>query len=100
MPDKDDKLIWESMIDPGAAHGSEEKGIAIQLINMYDKMMDDPNVKLDRDDIRNLMIDSWETIFREKGDDFADMVLNHIENSGYDRLPDQANFFRTALGNV
>ena len=49
MPDKDDKLIWESMIDPGAAHGSEEKGVAIQLINMYDKMMDDPNVKLDRE---------------------------------------------------
>ena len=76
MPDKDDKLIWEALTPGHAdaeAHGSEEKNEAMSLIKLYSAMEGSglPTLKF-----QDIMIDRWENIIREKGQKFADMVLN------------------------
>ena len=99
MPDKDDKLIWEAMIDPGAAYGSEEKGAAMGLIKLYNDMMaSDANI--DSRQFRDIMVGQWEKIFNEKGEEFTNMVLNHVMDSGSDIAPDIFSYYREAWGNV
>ena len=99
MPDKDDKLIWEAMVDPAAAYGSEEKGAAMDLFKLYNDMMaSDANIDIYQ--IRDIMVGQWEKLFNEKGEEFTNMVLNHVMDSGSDKASDIFAHYRTARGNV
>ena len=74
--DKDQQLIWEAYFPPGRAIGSHEKGVAIELIKMYEGAMLD-SVNISKDQFEGLMMDKWKEIIADDNTD-EDQVLNHI----------------------
>ncbi len=81
----DNKLIWEAYDDHRDDHlgdmaipsiGSHEKGKAIELLKLFQNMMN-PEVKLSNDQFDDLVTDRWRELMEDDDTD-ADQVLNHV----------------------
>ena len=84
MKNRDARLIWEAYSDMGdhlgdmaiPSIGSHEKGKAIELIKLYQDMLN-PEVKMTDDQFKGLLTDRWKDLMEDDDID-ADQVLNHV----------------------
>ena len=79
MKDNDQKLIWEAYSEEMfPSKGSREKGIAMELIKMYEGMID-TSVNMTDEQFEGLMMDKWKESINDPNTD-EDQVLNHIHD--------------------
>ena len=98
----DSQLIWEAYFPPGRSLGSHEKGVAMELIKMYEGMIPS-SVDISEDQFEGLMMDKWKEIIEDPDTD-EDQVLNHIMDQEGAAQPGTAPalfaMYRNAMGEM